>query len=237
MNSPRPDNDSYDSHARSCHPDDIWAQVKRTVRGKPLPDADIRLIVDSVCGLLALSPTDILLDLCCGNGALSHQWFSACAAGEGVDASPYLIDIANARFVEKNSRFVQSEALTYVLDPRARKDFTKAVCYGSLQYFSRASAVRLLTAARDRLPDLCRIVIGNIPDLERAPDFFGTANLDPEMLSSPLSALGVWYSAREFTLLAEQAGWQCQLHRMPEGFHAAHYRFDAILVRAEESGK
>ena len=38
----------YDEHAKSCAPDDFWSQVKRTVAGKPVDDAQIDMIVEGV---------------------------------------------------------------------------------------------------------------------------------------------------------------------------------------------
>lgn len=233
-----PENDSYDAHARSCAPDDLWGQVKRTVHGKPLPAAQIDMILENVQAMLELNASDVLLDLCCGNGALTHHWFAACANGIGVDASPCLIDIARSRFGEgEPDRFVLAEAVSYLESPQCRSDFTKAVCYGSLQYFSAGRAAELLTALRRLCPTLRRVVIGNIPDRDRAAAFFGAKLPDTEELDSPLTPTGVWHSAQGFTELARRSGWRCRTQSMPADFHAAHYRFDAILTTLEENSR
>lgn len=226
-----PENDSYDAHARACAPDDLWGQVKRTVGGKPLPEAQIALILENVAATLALSADDVLLDLCCGNGALSHHWFAACADGVGVDASPYLIDVARSRFAaDAPERFVVAEALDYLQSTGRRTDFTKAVCYGSLQYFSAERAAAVLAALRAHCPALERVLIGNLPDRDRAAAFFGENTPAAAELDSPLSAIGVWHTRQGFTELARRSGWHCHTRLMPTGFHAAHYRFDAILT-------
>lgn len=225
-----PENNSYDAHARTCDADDLWGQVKRTVNGRPLPDAQIAMIVDTVATLLDLQPCDRLLDLCCGNGALSHHWFGKCTAGLGVDASPHLIEIANARFATRETdRFVVSEALSHLQKNPRSSNFTKAVCYGSLQYFSPKRAAELLCALRTGCTDISRVVIGNIPDRDRAPLFFTAERMDEAVLDSPLEPVGVWYSTHEFAEMAKRCGWNCTISVMPEGFHAAHYRFDALL--------
>lgn len=226
-----PENASYDAHARTCEPDDLWAQVKRTVNGKPLPEAQITLILENVTTALGLVSEDILLDLCCGNGALTHHWFAACADGVGVDASPYLIEVARRRFAaDAPERFVLAEALDYLESSDQRADFTKAVCYGSLQYFSPERAEALLKALRARCPALARVLIGNIPDRNRAVAFYGERMPPPAELDSPLTAVGVWHTQQSFAELARRSGWQCRTRLMPAGFHASHYRFDAILT-------
>ena len=50
------------------------------------------LIVNAVVTGLSLAPTDVVLDLACGNGALSSYLFDKCAGLVGIDISPYLIE-------------------------------------------------------------------------------------------------------------------------------------------------
>lgn len=232
MNDLLPENGSYEEHARNCAADDLWGQVRRTVNGKPLPKAQIDMIVEQVASLLALGPEDQLLDLCCGNGALSARWFERCAGGLGVDASSFLIDVARQRFSDPGRvQFVEHEALSFVLTFEPVEHITKALCYGSLQYFSPARATRLLAALNARFPELERVVIGNLPDLEHVHAYFGDDMPTSDVLASPSSTLGVWYSRDDFCALARAAGWHCTIHGMPRAFHAAHYRFDVNLFR------
>ncbi|WP_449192828.1 class I SAM-dependent methyltransferase [Thauera sp.] len=231
MKRSRPENDSYDAHARSCAPDDLWGQVKRTLGGAPLESDQIQLILDCTAAALELSEDDVLLDLCCGNGALSTHWFARCTDGVGVDASPYLIEIARSRFAaDSQERFQLSEVLDYVLSSTLRSDFTKAVCYGSLQYLSPERAGAVLSALRSNCPRLSRVFIGNIPDRDRAAAFFGANMPSPDTLDTPRSAIGVWHTQRDFIALARNSGWDCRTRVMPPEFYAAHYRFDAILT-------
>ena len=37
----------YKEHPKTCDPEDFWGQVKRTVNGKPIPQAQIDMIVES----------------------------------------------------------------------------------------------------------------------------------------------------------------------------------------------
>lgn len=230
-----PENTSYDQHARNCAPDDLWGQVRRTVNGRPLPEEQIDMIVEQVVALLELGPQDALLDLCCGNGALSSRWFSLCATGLGIDASEFLIDVAKQRFAREGACFEQHEALSFVLETGSTELFTRAVCYGSLQYFSQERALRLLTGLGCRFPRLTHVVIGNVPDMDRLTNFYGDCVPTATELASPLTALGVWHTERAFARLASNAGWDCSIHTMPIDFHAAHYRFDALLTRKQRS--
>src|SRR5262245_10350175 len=61
----------FKNHPQTCDPDDYWGQVKRTVGGQPVSQEQIDLIVAAVKRGLQLGPEDTLLDICCGNGALT----------------------------------------------------------------------------------------------------------------------------------------------------------------------
>src|SRR5262245_37058383 len=93
----------FKHHPETCDPDDIWGQVKRTVGGQPVSAQQISLIVDAIRSGLALAPDDTLLDLCCGNGALTTHLFEVCSGGLGVDYSGFLIEVAKARFMRRPS--------------------------------------------------------------------------------------------------------------------------------------
>ena len=76
--------DFYKHHPKTCDPEDFWGQVMRTVEGKAVDQAQIDMIVATVVRELELSGDDLLLDLCCGNGALTTHFFSRCRGGLGV---------------------------------------------------------------------------------------------------------------------------------------------------------
>ena len=88
----------HDAHARSVAADAYWNQVRRTVDGEPVNEAQITLIVNAIAAGLSLRQDDIVLDLACGNGALSSYLFDKCAGLVGVDMSPYMIEVAQKNF-------------------------------------------------------------------------------------------------------------------------------------------
>src|SRR5947209_7479077 len=134
----------YDTHARLCARDDVWAQVRRTVRGRPVDPAQIDLIVDAILDQLELGQADTLLDLACGNGALTARLQPHCRASLGVDVSSYLIGIAQERFARRQHAFLLDDACAFTELHAAPEGFTKALCYGSLPYLSDAEVARTL---------------------------------------------------------------------------------------------
>ena len=223
----------YRDHPQTCDPEDFWGQVKRTVNGKPVPQEQIDMIVAAVCEGLELTRDDLLLDLCCGNGALTTCFFQRCAGGLGVDYSDYLIDVARRNFVTRpGEEFHLQDGLEFVRACPRPERFTKGLCYGAFMFFAAGDACELLTVLRRRFPSLARLVIGNLPDKDRMHEFFRTGAYRPGIENDPVSPIGVWYTAREFEKMAQAAGWNAAISRMPPGFYAGHYRFDAVLVPA-----
>ena len=118
--------------------------MRRTVNGEPVSDHQIDLIVDEMSAALALSSADTLLDICCGNGALSTRFFDQCAGGLGVDYSQTLIDVANKHFATPDVTYVEGEAVAYLKAAEQPERYTKALLYGSFNFFPAAPAEELL---------------------------------------------------------------------------------------------
>jgi SAM-dependent methyltransferase len=223
---------NYDAHARSVEADAFWKQVRRTVNGEPIAEAQIMLIVDAIVTGLSLVPTDVVLDLACGNGALSSYLFDKCAGLVGIDISPYLIEIAQKNFARApNYRFCAEDAVSYLMHEGDTSTFTKGLIYGAFQYFPRDDAVAMLKALKERFSGVQRVFIGNVPDRRRVARFFGGLNPTATELNDHEARMGVWYLPEEFEALARAAGWQASCSSMPADFGASNYRFDVTLHR------
>ena len=224
----------YKEYPKTCDPEDFWGQVKRTVNGKPIPQEQIDMIVDAVFKGLELSTNDVLLDLCCGNGALTTYFFAHCSGGLGVDFSEYLIDVAQNHFVKRfQENFVLQDVVEFARTYQKPERFTKAVCYGSLMFLLPESTYALLRKLRSRFTSLRKLFIGNLPDKEKMLDFFSDRSYEPDIENDPGSPIGIWRTELEFIELAAECGWTATISRMAPSFYSVHYRFDAVLVPSE----
>lgn len=222
----------HDKHARSKDERDFWGQIKRTVNGQPVSDDQISLIVDQIADKLLFRQDDIVLDLACGNGALSSRFFGEVQEYKGVDFSGRLIEIAEKYFsVPGKSSFVHSDAFEYLRAEPTPEIFTKVLCYGSFPYFSANNAEGILLELSDRFHNVERVFIGNLPDKRRAEHFYSERKIFSAELDDHESSIGIWRSKDEFTLLAHRAGWDVEFSLMPKEYYAAHYRYDALLTR------
>ncbi|HLX88073.1 MAG TPA: methyltransferase domain-containing protein [Acidimicrobiales bacterium] len=220
----------YQEYPKSLARDDFWGQVRRTVMGERISEAQVGALVEHVGRLLRLRPGDILLDLGCGNGALTARLFDFCSGYAGVDASAYLIGIAHEFFERPPTHlFFEDDVTSFVHGVGEPERFTKGLCYALLQYLSVSTVEQLLETLFARFSNLERLVIGNLPNRDRAGSFFkdgGSQDLD-----EPQSQIGRWWSKAEFEALASGIGWKVELSQMEPHLFNATYRFDATLTR------
>jgi len=217
---------------KSCDPKDFWGQVKRTVNGQPITQEQIDLIVDAICNGLIFNKADNLLDIGCGNGALSVLFFSKLNTLVGIDFSEYLISVAKENFEKRpNYTFHFGDAYEFIINYPGRDQITKALCYGVFSYFEQEKAEKTLSYLCKEYKNLTRVCIGNLPDKERVDKFF-YKDIDYKiLLHDPKSSIGIWRSKDEMRKLATNCGWKIEFQQMPENFYSAHYRYDVILSR------
>lgn len=222
----------FKDHPRTCAPDDFWGQVKRTVNGRPVGEDQIQMIVDAVTAGLDLHHEDVLLDLCCGNGALSTRLFALCQGGTGADFSAPLIQVAHLNFqAPPREMYFLSDVVEFLGQCAEPARFTKALCYGAFQYLAPERARVFLETLYLRFPNVQRIFIGNLPDKDRMEQFFRGNAWRPGIENDPGSPIGIWRAEQEFSVLSVDCGWRAEYRRMPAEFYAAGYRYDAILFR------
>lgn len=222
----------HDTYARTRAPDDFWGQIRRTVQGQPVSDEQIKMIVQAIKWGLGMRSDDVLLDLACGNGALSFRLFDSCKEFVGVDLSEYLISVAKKNYeVLPRYRFLEQGAAEYVrLDPLPQR-FSKVLCYGSFSYFPADDAADVLQLLFEKFSNVRTVYIGNLPDKERAAEFYKAKQPNAEELSDSSSQIGIWRTRSEFAQLAGNVGWKVRFSTMPADFYASYYRFDAVLSR------
>lgn len=223
----------YTNPPASLARNDFWQQVKRTIGGEPVDDRQVDLIVAAIRHALSLDSSERLLDLACGNGALTSRLYPSCAASVGVDSSEYLISVANQFFAKKEVRsFVLDDVAHFVSDVEAPERFDKVLCYGSFPYLSDQDAFEVLLGLNTRFPQVSTVFLGNLPDLALKHLFYYKGQVPSnEELADPMTSIGIWRSEHEIVELAGIAGWRATVTRMPAAFYASHYRFDATLTR------
>jgi cyclopropane fatty-acyl-phospholipid synthase-like methyltransferase len=223
----------YKEYPKTLPRDDLWGQVRRTIYGRRISEEEVAAIVASIERGLQLSANDSLLDLACGNGALTARLFSSCRSVLGVDFSSYLVEVAKERFDDPPDYvFREAEMLDYVRSEPEPLRFTRAMCYAGIQYLTPESVELMLAELSRRFRNVQRFLLGNVPDKDRAQLFFSDAADSQPDLADPTSQIGVWWTQAEIEDMARRCGWQVTFSRLPEDVFNARYRYDAILSRA-----
>jgi hypothetical protein len=76
------------------------------------------------------------------------------------------------------------------------------------------------------------VLLGNIPDKDRAAVFYPPGTDYTAELTDPKGQIGLWWSEDEFRAFAMDSGWRAAIERMPDDVFNSNYRFDVILTRA-----
>lgn len=224
---------SYDQHARTCEPDDFWGQTRRTINGAPVPNEQIRLIVEAIKNGLNLGENDVVLEIACGNGALSQHLFEFCKGYSGTDISEYLISIAKKNFEQApRYQFHQIPALEHVLNENDPEKYTKMLCYAGFQYLSDADIKEVFSVISSKFLNIDIIYIGSIPDKDRYKNFYKETMPSQMELKDSNTAVGIWRGKEEIESLVDKSIWNIEFFNMPKDFYASNYRFDVKLSRA-----
>jgi cyclopropane fatty-acyl-phospholipid synthase-like methyltransferase len=222
----------YKEHPKRLARNDFWGQVRRTQNGRRISEEEITVIVDTIRRGLELDGGDVLLDLACGNGALSSRLFPDCASLLGIDYSEYLVDVAQEFFADPpDFAFAVADADAYMVAETDPERFTRFLCYGSFAYFSPATAHTVLHELHDRFTNVTTAYLGNLPDRALAERYYAQGTEFATLLDDHEAQIGIWRTQEQMGELAAECGWQSRFTRLPPGVFNSHYRYDVILTR------
>jgi len=223
--------DPHKEYPKTVGRTEFWKQIKRTVNGQAVSEQDIRMIVAQVKSHLDLCNDDHLLDLGCGNGALSSHFFGDIREYTGVDFSEHLLGVAEEFFHSDKATYVNDDVGAFVRSRGTCPAYTKVLIYGVMSYFDRERLSDVLALIGESFKMVSRVFIGNIPDEHMAKRFYSNRNNTDYDLEDPSSSIGVWWQPLELSRICKKAGYETTELRMPEEFYGAGYRFDMLLVR------
>ena len=207
--------------------DDFWRQVRRTINGKPVDETQINLIINQVCSILRLNQNDDLLDLGCGNGALTTRFTPYVSKIHGVDMSDYLIGIAKEYFCSSRLTF-ETNSISEIIDQNRLKSYNKCLLYGVSSFLEddliESLVFKFLQGSGKS------ILLGNVRDKIFANEFYGD-NLTKHSLEDITSSMGKWRSQTWFSQIAINGNFKVSFHKMKKDFYASKYYFDVLFQK------
>ena len=221
----------WDTIGERASRDDYLRQVGRTVGGEPLTADQTPLLVEAIGRALQPAASDVLLDLCCGNGLVTIELAPMFKWVVAADYSLELIETARDRFAAPNITYLHRSAAQ--VDPG---DFTVGrpakVCMNSaLQLFNKPDLEALL-AALDKLRDgPMDLFFTDVPDADRLFAFYNTPERRAEYerrRAEGTEAIGTWWGQADVMQVLDRAGYDAVVVELAPDRYASHYRFDLL---------
>lgn len=189
---------------------------------------------------LQLTSSDILLDMCCGNGMLTQYLARHCKAVLGVDFSQTHIDYANAHKTAPNAWFMCGNALDAATlntsaFPQFSGGFTKASLCFSFQYFETVEQGKMVVEnIFTKLGAEGKLLLADVPDRERWFVYYNSIRKILRLMKQMLQQrndMGKFWSEEELGFIARLLSLKGQKLQQPSYFPYAHYRMDYLLGR------
>jgi SAM-dependent methyltransferase len=211
---------------------DFLRQVCHTIDGRPYTPAQFDTMVDAIRHEFRLGPMSSLLDVCCGNGAVTAKLALHCQQAVGIDFSTPLIDVARKFHGADNTRFLDLDAreLTSIDLPGA--PFDKVMMYGALQHFDVEDLDRLLSAFLRHGSADRTILLGGVPDKARLHRLFDTPDkltLHRTFQQEGRDVIGTWWDTNAIRDACRRFGLDCRIDDESSDRPGGHYRFDAWI--------
>lgn len=211
-------------------------QIGWTICGQPVDPEQVDLICHAVSSYLSLSPLDVVVDLCCGNGLLTEKLTARCRQVIGVDYSESLIASARSRSSAQNVTYVVSDVTA--MPPDLLPISASKLCMaGSLQYLGPKSLGTMLERLAALLPGQAVIAFINVPDASKVELFADTPERRlkfEEHRAAGSDRMGTWWDRDELAALLRAHGYDPVFKAPAPERLSAHYRFDLVATRQGE---
>lgn len=217
----------YTERPKQFEREDFWRQVRRTINGKPVDDSQIQLIVDQICSTLKLDSSDKLLDIGCGNGALSARLEPFIGEMLGVDLSEYLIEVAVEYFSTSKMRFEQKR-VEGVIGQSNYSTYNKCLLYGVSSFLDDETIIALIDWFFNKKEG--SLMLGNVRDRNYAAEFYGSEP-DVSELDDVGTSMGKWRTQDWFEQITANKELKVDFFKMPGDFYAAKYYFDVLITK------
>ncbi|MEM6262096.1 MAG: class I SAM-dependent methyltransferase [Bacteroidota bacterium] len=209
------------------------AQVGRIKSGEIVDQETVQHILSHILQQLSLTPTDTLLDVCCGNGFLTHHLAKHCKQVTGIDLSVQQIEIAAENYHRSNIEYICGDVCDIV--KYVNQSFDKINLYFSWQYFDTFSkGEEAFIQLWKLLKPGGTMFIGDVPLKEKLNVFYPTPARQATYhlnLIRGKSDMGKFWAVQEMEQLGKAVGAEFSYTSQPDTLPYAHYRGDFLFKK------
>lgn len=222
--------DHYDGNAERFA-DSPLKQVDRTINGSEMNADQLQLTIDSVRDVLQLARTDRIVDLCCGNGLITHALAPDVHTAIGVDFSDKLIENAKRLNTVPNLTYRVGDVAE--LEPSFYAGTDKVYMRDSVSCLDSQSLFRVLTTLK-AASSVGSIFIAGVPDADKLAVYYDDdrkMSYYRERQAAGKPHIGNWWSRAEMKGLVEKAGLRVRIVDQDPALASAFYRYDCFIER------
>jgi cyclopropane fatty-acyl-phospholipid synthase-like methyltransferase len=225
----------WDTRPRTVGKRDYFRQVGKTVRGQPLTPEQFAIMLEEIVHRLQLSKSDVVLDLCCGNGVITRAVAATCDHVVGVDFSEPLIEIARRDHNPSNIDYIRASVLELEhIAEQSRRRFTKVLMYDALQHFDHQQLRGILNTILKLTAADALLLFGGIPRRRYRDRFFDTPRKRLLHMYYKLRGrdlLGTWWDDDDFLRVCGPLNLECTFHNQSPDMYNAKFRFDVVISK------
>jgi len=207
----------------------LLKQVDMTLNGNEVNPEQVELRVNAIRQNLFLNKTDVLLDICCGNGLITEKLSGFVQYVYGVDFSEGLIEIAKSR--NKCSYLTYEVGDITKINLQKYSSINKINIYAGLQYISIDELQVFFE--KIRLHDMpLTVYCANVPDKECLWNYYDTSEKKAFYHQRELDGaphIGTWFYKNDVARIAKSLGLFLKFLEIEKGLNTSSYRFDILI--------
>ncbi|MCD4832932.1 MAG: class I SAM-dependent methyltransferase [Bacteroidales bacterium] len=210
---------------------DLQLQIGRSINKIPISAKNWNLTLQFIRKKLDLNKEDTLIDICSGNGLISHNF--SLYVNEIIS-----IDISEKLILEINKKNIPN-IKTKLCDVREinfnNNMFSKAIFYFALQHFTNYEIVNIFKKIFNWLMPNGKLYIGDIPDIEKIWVYYNNDEREFDFfqsLENMTPIIGSWFNKDFLLKLSKYCGFKnCEIIEQEQYMINSHYRFDLLLTK------
>ncbi|MFA5663592.1 class I SAM-dependent methyltransferase [Castellaniella sp.] len=206
-------------------------QVERTVNGQEMDQGQIDLTIGAIARALRLTDSDMVADLCCGNGLITRVMARKAGRIRAVDISDQMVDYAREFSAADNVDYLTADVSR--LPASFFEGCSKAYICDSISCLESDDLVRLLEAVHGAA-SVQTMYISGIPDHDQLASYYDTEEKMAyyrKQKASGTPHIGNWWTREQFRALVEATGFRATILSQGPERMSAYFRFDCLVER------